>query len=338
MKKRWPAAEFIDSLSPGTAPMYRTRIEFAAAHFGGEHLDAIDWAAIRPAELRAYLVGLAKRQRPSTVRSTAIALTSFYHWLEMEELIPADQLARVRQATRIGEDRDKMQRRRRALFDAEISAISAINLGTPRRRAQIAAFWTQLSTGVRGQELCDLNTADFDAETGETVVRSGKGRKERVVWIPEHARVLLASHRADIENPTYEWVARTEDVDRLLVAFVEKGEDRSLARGADRAGVQLMIRGLSVRRLNYGYEELARAAGIPRFSSHVLRYTAASRMFDLGTDVFTVSRIFGHAKLETTFIYDRRPGAEKEAALAKLANAFIQGGYIPHEGARRVQN
>lgn len=47
-------------------------------------------------------------------------------------------------------------------------------------------------------------------------------------------------------------------------------------------------------------------ACVAHFSPHDLRKTYASGLIDLSGDISTVSRLLGHASIDTTAIYDRR--------------------------------
>jgi integrase len=49
-----------------------------------------------------------------------------------------------------------------------------------------------------------------------------------------------------------------------------------------------------------------RESRVARFSPHDLRKTYASGLIDVKGDISTVSRLLGHASVDTTSIYDRR--------------------------------
>ena len=66
-------------------------------------------------------------------------------------------------------------------------------------------------------------------------------------------------------------------------------------------------------------------AGIRKdITFHCARHTFATMMLDLGTDIYTVSKLLGHRELTTTQIYARVLDKNKQAAVAKIPS--ILGG------------
>lgn len=63
---------------------------------------------------------------------------------------------------------------------------------------------------------------------------------------------------------------------------------------------------------------LARAGITKRITFHCARHSFAVMMLDLGTDIYTVSKLLGHRELNTTQIYAHLLDKNKQAAVASI--------------------
>lgn len=52
------------------------------------------------------------------------------------------------------------------------------------------------------------------------------------------------------------------------------------------------------------------------------RHTFAVMMLDIGTDIYTVSKLLGHRLINTTQIYAKVLDKNKQKAVAKIPNIF----------------
>lgn len=148
--------------------------------------------------------------------------------------------------------------------------ILRINCRDDRDRALIEILY---STGMRVGELELLNIEQIDFKD-KSVIVFGKGSKERKVYLNTRACLYLTRYlesRKD-ENPAL-FVTKRRPFNRLRVASIEK-----------------ILR------------ELGEICGI-KCNPHKFRRTAATTLLNRGMPVQEVSKILGHAKLETTMIY-----------------------------------
>ena len=74
---------------------------------------------------------------------------------------------------------------------------------------------------------------------------------------------------------------------------------------------------------NHAIKEWCLRAGIDKnITFHCGRHTFAVLMLDLGTDIYTVSKLLGHRELTTTQIYAKVLDKNKQAAVERIPNIF----------------
>ena len=176
------------------------------------------------------------------------------------------------------------------LFAAAEAAADGGRFAAVRNLAILELFY---STGIRLSELCGLNRADVDLVSQQAKVR-GKGRKERIVPIGDHATRALRRYEARRE---------------ALAKSVGAGGDR-LALFLNPSGRRLSVRGVqsAVGQLLRGVDGHAGTAGGAaggggRLSVHSLRHTFATHLLNGGADLRAVQELLGHASVSTTQIY-----------------------------------
>src|SRR5687768_10815893 len=136
------------------------------------------------------------------------------------------------------------------------------------------------STGMRLSELRGINRVDLDLVSQQVKVR-GKGRKERIVPVGDHAQLALRNYEA-------------------------KRDELLRGAGGDRTAYFLSRSGkrISVRAIQNAVTRFLRAldedAGL---SVHSLRHTFATHLLDAGADLRAVQELLGHASVSTTQIY-----------------------------------
>lgn len=143
-----------------------------------------------------------------------------------------------------------------------------------RGYAIIATF---IYTGIRKRELCALELRDIDLEHALLTVRHGKGAKDRIVAIPPSLTPILQ------EYLTYRDSARYGHLPYFFVGFK----------------AQRRINNVIIDRL---VRKIRDASGI-YFAPHMLRHTYATLMLEGGCDLFSLSKLLGHADIKTTTIY-----------------------------------
>jgi site-specific recombinase XerD len=137
-----------------------------------------------------------------------------------------------------------------------------------------------LNCGFRVSELAGINLSDF-SEGFESVIVTGKGSKQRILYLNEACRTAIKSYlKVRPEN------AKLSSKDALFVS-----------RNRNRLSVQ-MIQTMIYNRLS------AAGLGHLKLSVHKLRHTAATLMYQHGNvDVRVLKDILGHEQMSTTQIY-----------------------------------
>jgi integrase/recombinase XerD len=142
-----------------------------------------------------------------------------------------------------------------------------------------AMLETLYASGLRVSELVGLRMDQMDCRVGYIRIL-GKGKKERIVPLGEHALFRLKS-------------------------YLEGSRER-LLRGRSSPSLFITSRGRSMTRQGFWklIRRYARTAGIQReISPHVLRHSFASHLLARGADLRSVQLMLGHSDISTTQIY-----------------------------------
>ncbi len=269
-------------VSPHTVKAYaRDLHEFAA--FVGPYLGegAFTWDRVDRLTMRAFLAHLARRglSRRSSARALS-AVRSFYGWMHRQDMIdanPAKSVGTPKLERHLPGHLDRGQVA--TLFQALETRASEGKYGDVRNLAIVELFY---SAGLRVSELCGINRADLDLLAGLVKVR-GKGRKERIVPVGDHAqRALRAYERAR---------------DQLLARTGPAGDRTALFLSP--RGKRLTVRAVQANVVKW-LGQVDEGAGL---TTHSLRHTFATHLLDAGADLRAVQELLGHASISTTQIY-----------------------------------
>ena len=269
-------------MSPNTVRAYERDlgdfVEFLGRYYGGKDWS---WQGVDRIAMRGFLGSLSKRglSKRSMAR-TLSAVRSFYRYLHRNEMVDANP-ARAVGAPRLEKylpgylDRAQID----LLFQmAEVRAWEGKFVDV-RNLAILELFY---STGMRLSELQGLNRSDLDMVTQQVKVR-GKGRKERIVPVGDHAILALRNYEAKR--------------DELLRGLGPKADRMAvfLSRTGKRIGVRMVQKAVT-----QFLAEIDEDAGL---SVHSLRHTFATHLLDAGADLRAVQELLGHASISTTQIY-----------------------------------
>ena len=291
-----PAAVYLDNLgSDGSRRIMGQALDAIAALLTDGECDAmtLNWAALRYEHAAAVRAALLKRYAPSSANRMLCALRRVLKEALRLKLLGADDYA---MAVEIGQIQASPSLRGRALNPDEIVALMEVCFDDPTaagvRDAALIAILR--GSGVRRSELVALDEEDYHRRSGALQVRGGKGKKDRVVYLPTSAQTLVE-----------DWLGR-----------------RGLTPGAllypvHRSG-KILSRRMTDQAVLYILQKRAAQAGVEPFSPHDFRRTFISDLLDANVDVVTVQKLVGHASPETVSVYDRRGEKAKRQAVENL--------------------
>jgi len=139
----------------------------------------------------------------------------------------------------------------------------------------IAFLLTMIDSGIRLEEVINLNWGDVNIPIGSVLIRKGKGNKFRTVVIGNRTRRELLKYKRTVDgspdNPLFQ--KRRNKGGR----FKTPGIRSWLIRISNKVGIHL--------------------------SPHILRRTFATLSLKSGMDVFHLQKLLGHSTLEMTRRY-----------------------------------
>jgi integrase/recombinase XerC len=269
-------------VSPNTVKAYERDlhefVQFLAGYYGTA---AWSWEGVDRLAMRGFLAHLQRRGvGKRTMARTLSGVRSFYRWMHRNEMVeanPARSVGVPKQDKHLPGYLDRAQID--LLFQmAETRALEG-GFTDVRNLAILELFY---STGMRLSELQGLSSGDLDLVSQQVKVR-GKGRKERILPVGDHAVIALRNYEAKRYD-----LLRNVGAAGVRSAYF-------LSRTGKRIGVRM------VQKLVAAFlEQIDEDAGL---SVHSLRHTFATHLLDAGADLRAVQELLGHASISTTQIY-----------------------------------
>lgn len=267
------------NLSPGTVEFYEKKLA-TFLHFCSD-LAIADVTQISADNIRQFLIYLEEQKhKPAGVHCYYRSVKTFLKWYE-NEVEPEGW-------------RNPIEKVKAPIVPLEpldpVSIDTIRNMMGTCKRGQLsdardrASLLVLLDSGIRLAEFLALNREDVNLITGEVLIRSGKGRKPRNVYLGDKSRQVLKRYlklRSDL-NPAL-WVSRNDE--RLT-----------------ETGLRMMLR----RR--------AAQAGTPVPSPHDFRRAFALERWRAGVDILTLSKLMGHTSLQVLNRYIKQAGEDLSLA------------------------
>lgn len=150
-----------------------------------------------------------------------------------------------------------------------------------------------LNVGLRASELLNILVKEIDLVSGKLIIKHGKGRKDRIVWINSNdLEVLMRWKEIKPNSPLLFSTLKGNAInDRYLRAMVKRR---------------------------------AKIAGITKnVHPHLLRHTFATDLLRSTKNIRLVQKALGHASLSSTMIYTHIYDEELESALKLFRNTLL---------------
>jgi integrase/recombinase XerD len=248
-------------------------------------------------DLRAYQRHLAGRLKGPASRARAlVAVRSCLRWLAREGMMERDlsngiTLPKLEQRLPKPIDPDELTRL--------LAALPRSTLAEKRDRALVQFL---ISTGCRISEALALDRTDFP-RTGTRIIVTGKGSKQRVVYLTTDAREAME-----------EYLGAREDASMALFVNFDRSVQDDRGRRLTSAGSRFIVR------------RLRKELGAWSFKSpHVARHTTATTLLEVtGGDVRLVQEVLGHANLNTLQGYTKIVDSRKQDAYRRYQE-FLDG-------------
>lgn len=287
------AAVYIASLPAKSGQRTQAQALRVVAQIFNTDLSGMNWSALRYRHTAMIRARLAETYSPATANKILSALRQALKqaWL-LGQMTAEDYSRAIELEPVTGETLPAG----RELATGEILAlVNACQKDTsPAGTRDAAIIGLLYGAGLRRQEIVSLSLASFDKETGQLILR-GKRNKERTAYVSNGALDALL-----------DWLdIRGQEDDALFVA-INKGGRLDTSKPMNPQSIYDML------------QKRAEQAGVKDFSPHDFRRTFVSDLLDKGADIATVAKMAGHANVQTTARYDRRPEEAKRKASTLL--------------------
>jgi site-specific recombinase XerD len=299
---RNPILVYLNRLAPGSARTMASALHSIAimASDGTDTLFTFRWPELRYQHTAAIRSALSARYKPATTNKMLAALRGVLKecqklgWMSAEDFQKAVDIPILKATTLL---------RGRALTSSQITALQSACSRDPTAAGvrDAAIIGVLYGTGLRRAEIVKLDCSHYKQDANELTVISGKGGKDRLVYVPD-----------GVVDAIKDWLRlRGSDAGPLFCHVNKAG--RVSARRLSGQGIWHILR-------KRGSE-----AGVESFSPHDLRRSFITDLLTDGADIFVVQQLAGHSDPKTTMRYDRRGEVAKRTAARKLIVPYFGG-------------
>lgn len=255
--KRYCACLYVDGKSEKTIYQYRRTIE-RFVQFVQKTLPEIDVY-----DIRMYLASEKERGiSDRTAENTRANLSAFFQWMTSEEIIKKNPCLNIKPI----KCKDEI---RLPFSSVELDLLR----GACRNNKERAIIEMLVTSGVRVNELSNMDVNDINCSDLSVHVRFGKGAKERVTFINDVAKTYLQR-------------------------YIVGRKDQNIALICNRLGDRIKTGGI-----RHILNNIGRRAGVENVHPHRFRRTFATTLASRGMAIQEIQKLLGHSNLNTTMEY-----------------------------------
>ncbi len=237
-----------------------------------------------------------KRRNTATTRARKVAsLKSFFLYLERKARLLKDNPAKD-----LDTPKKKKSLPKFLTLDQSLDLLESIK--GPHRARDLCMLTLFLNCGMRLSELVNINMSDIGED--DTLKLTGKGNKERIIYLNQACLLSIKNHLKDREKKINEFKVKKKksQVVETKALFLSNRMKR--------------ISPKTVQSLVYKYLSFIHLRG-RGYSVHKLRHTAATLMYQHGNvDIRILQEILGHTNLGTTEIYTHLSNKQIKEAIS----------------------
>jgi site-specific recombinase XerD len=252
-------------LAPLSIVAYLCDLRALAACLGSKNTAEID-----ANDLRAHMRDLGRDGfKTASIRRKFHGFGTFWRWLKMEGYasdVITESLVLPRKPQRVVKWLNA--------HDLRIFVETPPDRANPNEQARDHVAWQMLAwLGLRRSELLNLDVCDVRLSDQVVVIRDAKGRKDRILPLPP---ALMSE----------------------ITAYIGERESGLLFRG--QGGTRWRTKAF-----NRAFQRHLRTCGLAGkgITPHTLRHTFATHLVMAGIPIPTVSKLLGHADIQSTMVY-----------------------------------
>jgi integrase/recombinase XerD len=301
-----PADVYLSRLAPGSRKTMRAALRIVAGLLTDKQMDerTMPWHLLRYENTSALRETLREKYAIASVNKMLAAIRQILKTSWRLGLMSAEDYQRAADVGTAKGWEDTQHFVGRMLKPHEITSVLAFCQGAGARGLRASALVAVLlGGGLRRFESTNLDVSDYNREERSLKVRQGKGRKERLVYMPSSFCSLLDA-----------WLGQRGRAPGPLLCYFHIGLDGVVSVKPDHR--------LSAGWAGQEWQWATQGAGVLDTSSHDGRRTFASTLLEQGVDLGTVQKLLGHANIGTTTGYDKRGEETKREAVERLSSLY----------------